>query len=119
MKLAIQVEGHPAHSSAATTAYQFIRAALLKKHHVLLVFFYYDGVYLRARTDTNEPTDRPTGARWRDLANEGGFPLVVCSAALERRGLSEADLPEGFIIGGLGSWVDGCLRCDRHITFAA
>lgn len=119
MKLAIQVEGHPARSLAAMTAYQFIRAALLKKHHVLLVFFYYDGVYLGHRAETREPNDGPSGANWRDLARDGGFPLLVCSAALERRGLSGSELAEGFTIGGLGSWVDGCLRCDRHVTFAA
>lgn len=119
MKFAIQVEGHPASSSAAKTAYQFIRAALLKKHQVSLVFFYYDGVYLCRRAETREPTDGPSGANWHDLAREGGFLLVVCSAALERRGISGSALPEGFTIGGLGSWVDGCLRCDRHVTFAA
>lgn len=119
MKLAIQVEGHPDHSLAAMTAYQFIRAALLKKHHVLLVFFYYDGVGLGCQVDPKGLNDRPSGANWRELANDGGCPLVVCSAALERRGLSGADLAEGFIIGGLGSWVDACLRCDRHVTFAA
>ena len=119
MKFAIQVEGHPAGSSAAKTSYQFIRAALLKNHHVVLVFFYHDGVYVSDRNVMHGQKDGPSGTNWRDLAEQGGFPLVVCSAALARRGLSGSELAEGFTIGGLGAWVDGCLRCDRHITFAA
>lgn len=119
MNLAIQVEGHPAGSLAANSAYQFIRAALRTEHRVTVAFFYYDGVYVLQSPNSYTGEDGPLSLKWRDLAAEGEFPLVVCSAASERRGLAATPSPEGFIVGGLGFWVDACLRSDRNITFVS
>lgn len=133
MKLAIQINGHPASSMAATTAYQFIKAALRKDHQVILVFFYYDGVFSRlvpAHTEA-ETAAAVAPPDWAALVSEYGLDLVICSAAAERRGLAAlspaaaSDLmrtaaPVGaFRAGGLGQWVDACLRCDRFIVFAS
>lgn len=125
MKLAIQIDGHPASSGAAGSAYQFIKAALANGHRILIVFFYYDGVFagLPAGSAFGIPID------WSRLVREYGLDLVVCSAAAERRGLlgSAEDsgnpratrLAEGFRAGGLSQWVDACIRCDRCVRFAA
>lgn len=130
MKIAIQVEGHPASSLAANSAYQFIKAALISDHEVIMVFFYYDGVYAALSHGSGAGLDIPSAADWEALAREHPLDLVLCSAALDRRGLLSAaskldppgagsTLSHGFRIGGLGQWVEACLRCDRHITFPA
>lgn len=72
-------------------------------HEVIGVFFYRDGV-MAAFADP----------RWSTLAGQG-VALQVCVAATERRGLPAP--PEGFHVGGLGQWVDACLRADRFIDF--
>lgn len=123
MKYAIQVNGHPGSSQAAETAYQFSKAALAMDHQIIRVFFYYDGV-LNAFAANGSPAEQ---ARWSELALIAGIDLVVCVSACERRGLRSGDagrtdgpmLAAGFRIGGLGQWVDACLRCDRFISFAA
>lgn len=130
MKLAIQIDGHPAGSRAADTAYQFIKAALAKNHRIILVFFYYDGVFggLSMPGDASEDIAAPP--QWSELVKDYGIELVLCSAAAERRGLlgqlqharegrTAAMLSTGFRIGGLGQWVDACLRCDRMVRFCA
>jgi len=125
MKLAIQIDGHPAGSGAANSGYQFIKAALARNHRIVIVFFYYDGVFagLPAPAADGEPGSPP---QWGPLARDHDLDLVVCSAAVERRGmLGDADSPqaallaEGFRIGGLAQWVDACIRCDRLVRFAA
>ncbi len=133
MKLAIQINGHPASSMSANTAYQFIKAALRKNHQVIQVFFYYDGVFgglfpPRSRSEPHELLDAPD---WAELVSEYGLDLVICSAAADRRGLTARALEASverrltterfgaFRLGGLGQWVDACLRCERFVTFTS
>lgn len=123
MKFVIQVNASPREAQAANTAYEFIKAALANGHNILCVFFYYDGVY-NARVSSFAGEDDPC-LRWSTLAREYGLDLVLCISAAQRRGLAGADgadpglLAPGFRIGGLGQWVDACLRAERVLTFAA
>ncbi|MDF9391694.1 MULTISPECIES: sulfurtransferase complex subunit TusD [Methylococcus] len=122
MKFVIQINASPREAQAANSAYQFIKAALANGHHILLVFFYYDGVY-NAQVSSFAGED-DLSARWSTLAHEHGLDLVLCVSAAQRRGLvstegrDEGSLAPGFRIGGLGQWVDACLKADRLLTFA-
>lgn len=130
MKLAIQINGHPGSSHAAATAYQFIKAAVAKNHEIILVFFYYDGIFA-GLVSPGASTDQDSGSlNWTELAASQRLDLVLCVSAAERRGLPTPSSGQmdhqppsfpamGFRLGGLGLWVDACLRCDRFITFAA
>ena len=121
MKFAIQINASPARSDAAMTGYQFSKAALAAGHAVVRIFFYHDGVH-------NAFIPGQPGALavpdWPALARDHAVELVFCSVAAERRGLLSADtaadeltsLP-GFQAGGLGLWVDACLKANRIISF--
>ncbi len=123
MKFVIQIDASPHEAQAANTAYQFIKAALANGHHILLVFFYYDGV-CNAQVSSFAGKDDLSG-RWSALAREYGLDLVLCVSAAQRRGLVSAEgkdqglLAPGFRIGGLGQWVDACLKADRILTFTS
>jgi tRNA 2-thiouridine synthesizing protein D len=122
MRYAIQVNDAPGTSPAAEHALQFIRAAQAKGHEILLVFFYYDGVCNGlVRADSSDVG--PAGA-WAELAVRHGLSLVLCISAAERRGLDTSSsgdvaLAPGFVTGGLGQWVDACVRADRCVVFGA
>jgi len=115
MRYAIQVNAGPFGSQAAHTAYQFIKAALDKGHEIVRVFFYHDGVYngLPSGLSAEEKRSIPP---WSDLADRYGIDLVLCVSAAERRGVP-ASGADGFRIGGLGQWMDACLKADRILVF--
>lgn len=114
MRYAIQINDRGPDSEAVTGGYEFIKAALACGHEVLLVFFYHDGV-MNAFSD---PNALMIGPDWSTLA-EKGIDLLVCTAASERRGPlgDNPTLRAGFKSGGLGSWVDACLKADRTLVF--
>lgn len=123
MKFAIQIGASAAESNAPMTGLQFIKAALDSSHRVVRVFFYHDGVYNAFMPP--RPGELPV-PDWSSLASGSDLELVFCSTAAERRGLlndsgKSAGLPPlpGFRPGGLGLWVDACLRADRVIQFGA
>lgn len=124
MRYVIQVHGHPDTSSAAQYAQQFIKAALAKGHEVTLVFFYYDGVCHGLRTAEQEDPVPALAAGWTALAVQHGLDLMLCIAAAERRSRN-ASHPEGpalmpgFRVGGLGQWLDACVRAERCVVFVA
>lgn len=104
------------------TGYQFIKAALAAGHGIIRVFFYHEGVgnaFMPAMPGELAAPD------WPSLARDHGVELIFCTAAAERRGLTYPDhMPgaglfprEGFRAGGLGLWVDACLRADRVLIF--
>ena len=123
MKFAIQISASPVRSHAAMTGFQFSKAALMAGHEIVRVFFYHDGVYnafISARPGETVVPD------WTGLAQEHSVELVFCIAADERRGLTGASTGAGqaagtplagFIAGGLGLWVDACLRAGRVVRF--
>ncbi|MGZ8216318.1 sulfurtransferase complex subunit TusD [Methylomagnum sp.] len=109
MRYAIQINTGPGQSQSAHTAYQFIHAALAAGHEVIRVFFYHEGVH----------HGFGEGSDWSGLARQHGVDLVLCVSAAERRGLSptSANPAEGFRVGGLGQWMDACLKADRVMVF--
>lgn len=123
MKYAIQINSGPGLSPSAWSAYQFIKAALAEGHEIPRVFFYHDGIYhgfggTSAEGDGLFPD-------WAGLVRAHGLDLVLCISAAERRGRvpsdtkaqREASAAEGFRIGGLGQWMDACLKADRVMVF--
>ncbi|MEY2699336.1 MAG: intracellular sulfur oxidation protein DsrE [Pseudomonadota bacterium] len=120
MKFAIQVNANPWSSWGARTAYQFSRAVLAGGDEIIRIFFYQDGVFHAVRIHDMSPA-MPD---WCALAREADVELVLCVSAVQRRGLLGASgrdmgilMPE-FKLGGLGLWVDACMRADRHMVFA-
>ena len=116
MKYAIQVNGAPGPSSSGRNAYDFIRAALAEGHQIVRVFFYRDGVYNGFEGTLDRGLNPPD---WSGLARSHGLDLILCVSAAERRGLKGMDSSEGFRIGGLGQWMDACLKADRVLTFGS
>ncbi|HYE36567.1 sulfurtransferase complex subunit TusD [Methylocaldum sp.] len=127
MKYAIQVNAGPFYSQAAHTAYQFIKAALDKDHEIVRVFFYHDGVHNGVR-HVLPAEDRHLIPAWSALAGDYGLDLVLCISAGQRRGLLPSDetaptdrdaavVADGFRVGGLGQWVEACLKADRVLVF--
>ncbi|MEY4685555.1 MAG: hypothetical protein RLZ25_2014 [Pseudomonadota bacterium] len=107
MRYAIKVNQGERCPDVPRMAIDFIRALQNEGHEVIRVFFYHDGVVAGFG---------PSAPQWAELAEEGGFELVLCSQALDHRGFTlEARAP--FIVGGLGLWVDACLKADRVVTF--
>ena len=132
MKYAIQVSGGPTEPQTANIAANFSRALLLDGHEIIRVFFYGDGVRhafnapsLVHQSDWLGMNTQPgtTAEIWTALVEEFGLELVYCSTAAELRGLSGSVsdiLPsvKTFQAGGLGLWVDACIRADKVIEFA-
>ena len=104
----------PGGNGVSKTAWQFIKAARNAGHEVLRVFFYHAGVENGFISSTELGYDLPD---WSSLALAEGVELVYCITAAERRGKSSEVALGGFKAGGLGLWVDACLRADRVIVF--
>jgi len=112
MKYAVQINDSPTSSGSPQTGFQFIKAALASGHEVVRVFFYREGIY-NAFIPANAA--EPAVPDWTALHENEGIELVYCISAAERRG--QANPCPGFMAGGLGLWVDACLRADRVIVF--
>lgn len=104
------------------TGYQFIKAALAAGHGIVRVFFYHDGVCNAFMPPIPGELAAPD---WSSLWRDHGVELIFCLAAAERRGLMRSDREpsaglsprEGFQAGGLGLWVEACIRADRVLIF--
>ncbi|GAB6046939.1 sulfurtransferase complex subunit TusD [Methyloparacoccus murrellii] len=123
MKYAVQINAGPLEGRATEQGVQFIKTAIASGDEIVRVFFYQDGVRHAFAGDTANVA----GADWSRLGREAGLELVFCTAAAERRGLydpacgqgGDAVIREGFVPGGLGAWVDACLKADRVLVFDA
>lgn len=122
MLFAIQINESPARSDSAMTGFQFIKAAVTAGHRIVRVFFYHDGIYnafMPAFPSEMRPPD------WPSLARESRVELIFCTAAAERRGMPRTGREgaaglaplDGFKGGGLGLWVDACIRAERVVVF--
>lgn len=107
MRYAIKLNQSEGKEDIPRIARDFIRALVAEGHQVTRMFFYHDGVRQGFSAAATE---------WVGLAERGQFELILCSQALDHRGLAaEVQLP--FLIGGLGLWVDACLKADRVLSF--
>lgn len=128
MKFTIQINSSPYHSSASQTAYQFVKTALSSGHQVLRVFFYHDGIYHALKQAVPPDDEWQWREQWSELAKCHQIDLVVCISAAQRRGLlcteemqrlglNEDNLAEGFRISGLGQLIEAVILADRFIVF--
>lgn len=107
MRYAIKVNQSEQCPEISRTVRDFIRALASEGHEVIRVFFYHDGVFEGFSSPRSD---------WADLANANHFELILCSQALDHRGLGlDVQLP--FVVGGLALWVDACLKADRVLSF--
>jgi len=109
MRYAIKVNQSEGRANIPRIAMNFIRALATEGHQVHRVFFYHDGVREGFGDSISE---------WSELAQGGQFDLILCSQALDQRGLA-TDVVPPFVVGGLGLWVDACLKADRVLIFGA
>lgn len=114
MIYAIQINGGPGFP-AARSGFQFIKAALAEGHAVLRVFFYHEGVHQGFVPGGAGPDGLVPD--WAALAEAHGLDLVLCVSAAERRGRAAGDVAPGFRVGGLGQWMEACLKADRVMVF--
>lgn len=112
----IIVEGEPYGSESSSLAFLFAKESV-KKHIVQAVFFYQNGVY-NANKFTNPANDECNLIEeWAALAKQKNIRLVLCSAAGERRGISNSVLQEQFEIGGLSDLAVFIDSSDKVIQF--
>jgi len=107
MRYAIKVSQSELCPENSRMALDFIRALEAEGHELIRVFFYHDGV-LEGGSSRR--------AEWVELAMKGRFELVLCSQALDHRGLG-LNIQSPFVVGGLALWVDACLKADRILNF--
>lgn len=115
MKILVIVNVSPWAGSLAVTGLRLTRAMLGHGHDIGAVYFRDEGVYqaIAGRaTDSGTPVLRDA---WADLSREHGVPLLLCSAAAQRR-LEQA--PGGrFREAGLAEVLELMRSCDRVVSF--
>ena len=102
-------------------ALRFVAAALDSGHRIEQVFFYHDGVNIAAAARLPTQEDPTFSIDWPTLAKRGKFPLHVCVAAAQRRGLAEdqpATVKPGYELIGLGVHIAALTAADRVVTFS-
>ncbi len=130
LKYTIVVHAGPFTSEASQTALRFTQACIDAGHSIYRVFFYQDGVLNGNQLLTPPQDEENLHSRWQYLQRAHNLELVVCIAAAARRGIideSEANrhnkpmhnLPDGFVLSGLGQLVEATAMSDRVINFGA
>ena len=114
MKFALLVRAAP---PGPPNALAFAVEALSQGHEIVQIFFQGDGVHAGNRLAAPPVAEANPVAAWSRFAAERGVELVLCSTAGLRRGVREANLAEGFRIGGVGQWLEAALAADRVVTF--
>lgn len=115
MKVLVFVNSSPWGGSLAVTGLRLVRAMLQHGERIAAVFFRGEGVYQAVAgrvTDSGTPALRDA---WLELARQHRVPLLLCSAAAQRR-LGSCP-PGGFREAGLAEVLDLMDGCDRVVTF--
>ena len=107
----------PPESRRTAAALRFAQALVASRHELLAVFFNQDGVRQAVPVSEVDAGGEISQQCWRQLAGNGGFPLLVCRAAWARR--SSAALPGGWQASGLAEFADLTEQADRLVTFGA
>lgn len=111
-------------SQGAFLAYQFAQTLLAQGHRLRQVFFFQAGVDHGNRFVYPANDEFNLIKAWQDLAKQHQFPLHLCIAGAQRRGVvdekSSADLQsnnlaQGFLLAGLGEFSQAVLGADRVI----
>ena len=112
-------------SQGAYLAYQLAQALLAEGHQLRQVFFMQDAVSTGNALVYPANDEFHLQKAWQKLAAQHQFPLHLCVAAAQRRGVvngqSAADgqshnLAEGFELAGLGEFSQAVLQADRVLT---
>ena len=106
---------HPVITNSPVTALRLTRSLVADGMRLAAVFFREEGVYhaLAGRvTDSGTPDLNDS---WLELARTGGFPLLLCSSAAQRR--LEVAPGNGFREAGLAEIVEMMGSVDRVVTF--
>ncbi|MBT8048656.1 MAG: hypothetical protein HKN57_02550 [Xanthomonadales bacterium] len=115
MKILIIVNESPWGTSLGVTAFRLVRAMVANEARVAAVFFRGDGVY-HAQTDGRTDSGTPCLAKeWRALSRQADIPLLLCSAAAQRR--LENVSSAGFREAGLAEVMAIMADSDRVVTF--
>lgn len=119
VKVLVIVNSSPWGGGLGATGLRLVRAMLQQDRasglRVAAVFFREEGVYqaIAARVcDNGTPALRDA---WLELARQHSLPLLLCSAAAQRR--LEACPRGGFREAGLAEVLDLMDGCDRVVTF--
>lgn len=102
--------GHPELTESSQSAWRFCSAALTKEHQIIRVFFLHDATH--QAFSNNALSDA-----WHALSQQHNFSLEVCVTAIDKLGMHEDDLQQGFSARGLGQLVDASIQADRTVTF--
>lgn len=104
-------------AQGAYLAYQFAEELLAQQHEISQIFFFQHGVsngnaFVEPASDEfNLPE------HWKKLAETHRLPLHLCISASQRRGITEQNLAEPFVLAGLGEFSKAVFEADRVITF--
>ncbi|OCG10203.1 tRNA 2-thiouridine(34) synthase TusD [Gilliamella sp. wkB178] len=118
LNYAIVVMGPAYGTQSAYCAYQFTQTLVTQTAHTIKnIFFYADGVY-NGNSYTDPANDEfDLVSAWQQLAETYCFPLNICVAAAQRRGIIEQNLANHFILTGLSELSEAMAICDRVIQF--
>jgi tRNA 2-thiouridine synthesizing protein D len=115
VKILVIVNASPWGGSIAVTALRLVRAMVNHGYRIAAVYFREEGVYqaLAGRvTDQGTPALRDA---WLELQRLTGAPLLLCSAAAQRR--LERSPGADFREAGLAEILELMNSCDRVVTF--
>ncbi|MEE2003323.1 sulfurtransferase complex subunit TusD [Alkalimonas sp. MEB108] len=111
------------HSPFASQAFQsclrFAKAAVQANHQVEHIFLYQDAV-LAASAAIDLPSDEPNAAALlADFCQQQRIPLLFCSTAAEKRGVSlqPPQLGAGYELAGLAEHAMRLSQCDKLVQF--
>ncbi len=121
MKISLLVQGAPHSTTACEQALNFAQAVVRKNHTLYRVFFYKDAVSIANGTYKLPSDEWNVQEAWLEFARDNNVELMVCIGAAQRRGISEASLPNDgkseFQIVGLGQFIEATIESDRVVTF--
>ncbi|WPO98116.1 sulfurtransferase complex subunit TusD [Pseudomonas sp. HR96] len=127
MKFAIALFA-PAHAPSSRRALRFAEAVLAGGHEIVRLFFYQDGVNSASGNVVAPQDELDTARQWREFVEHHRLDAVVCIAAALRRGVLDeqeatrhsrpaANLPQPWVLSGLGQLHEAAQQADRLISF--
>lgn len=115
MNITVIVNESPWACGLATSALRMARAAVEDGIGVTAVYFRGEGVYHSISGEGADAGAPDLRAGWLALSRGCGFPLLLCSSAVQRR-LPEGP-EEGFRTAGLAEVLQMLATSDRVVTF--
>ncbi|MEN3158329.1 DsrE family protein [Alkalimonas sp. NCh-2] len=109
----------PFASQAFQSCLRFAKAAVLANHQVEHIFLYQNAV-LAASAAIDLPSDEPNAAALlADFCQQQRIPLLFCSTAAEKRGLSlqPDQLNAGYQLAGLAEHAMRLSQCHQLVQF--